>query len=84
MTKLTFDELTQFLERLGFTHRAIPGSHHLFEHAGADTFIMLRPYEPRDPVETAGLAYVRHTLDQWGIMEREQFDDRIREFSLAG
>jgi predicted RNA binding protein YcfA (HicA-like mRNA interferase family) len=84
MNKISFANLSQFLEGLGFTHRLIPGSHHLFEHARADTFIMLRLYEPHDMVEQTGLLSVRHTLDEWEIMEREQFDERIRQLSLVG
>jgi len=84
MTELPFEELAHFLSGLGFSHRTIPGSHHLFENGTANATIALRLYESQDAVEPSGLAYVRHTLDQWGIMDRDEFDRRIRERALAG
>jgi hypothetical protein len=27
--------------------------------------------------------YVRHSLDAWGLMERDEFDERIRDLALA-
>ena len=83
MYKPTFAVLRSFLDQLGFEMRIIPGSHILFTNTEVNVRIMLRLYEDGDKVEPAGLAYVRHTLDEWGIMEREQFDEQMRERSLA-
>ena len=83
MYKPTFAVLRSFLDQLGFEMRIIPGSHILFTNTEVNVRIMLRLYEDRDMVEPAGLAYVRHTLDEWDIMGREQFDEQMRERSLA-
>ncbi len=45
---------------------------------------MLRPYEQEEPVEPAALAYVRRTLDEWGILDRERFEEELRQRSLIG
>ncbi len=83
MYKPTFAVLRSFLDQLGFEMRTIPGSHILFTNADVNVRIMLRLYEDSDKVEQAGLGYVRHTLDEWGIMERDQFDEQMRERSMA-
>lgn len=84
MHNLTFGELTQFLTELGFSLQTIPGSHHLFKQNENGPTITLRMYRMQDVVESAGLAYVRHTLDQWDIMDRDTFDEQIKARSLAG
>ena len=83
MSKPTFAVLKSFLEQLGFETRIVPGSHILFANAEANVRIVLRLYDDGDRVEPSGLAYVRHTLDEWGILERESFDEQMRERSLA-
>ena len=83
MYKPTFAVLRSFLDQLGFEMRIIPGSHILFTNTEVNVRIMLRLYEDGDKVEPAGLAYVRHTRDEWGIMERDQFDEQMLERSMA-
>ena len=83
MYKPTFAVLRSFLDQQGFEMRIIPGSHILFTNTEVNVRIMLRLYEDADKVEQAGLGYVRHTLDEWGIMERDQFDEQMRERSMA-
>jgi predicted RNA binding protein YcfA (HicA-like mRNA interferase family) len=84
MCETTIASLERFLIHLGFSVSRVEGSHVLFEHAGANARIVLRLYKPDDDVEPAALAYVRRTLDEWGILNREQFDDQLRQRSLAG
>jgi predicted RNA binding protein YcfA (HicA-like mRNA interferase family) len=81
--QVKFAELARFLGELGFTTQTIPGSHILFEHPEANLHIMLRLYQPDEVVQPAGLVYVRHSLDAWGLMERDEFDERIRNLALA-
>jgi hypothetical protein len=84
MSKLTYATLEQFLVDLGFQVQTIPESHILFEHPKKDVHIMLRLYKPDEIVASYGLAHVRHTLDTWGILDGDQFDEQIRQRSLAG
>jgi predicted RNA binding protein YcfA (HicA-like mRNA interferase family) len=84
MSSAPFANLEQLLLRLGFARISVPGSHLLFEHTGADVRVLLRPYGPEEQVDAAALAYVRRTLDAWGILDKEQFEDQLRQRSLAG
>jgi predicted RNA binding protein YcfA (HicA-like mRNA interferase family) len=84
MSRITFANLKQFLLHLGFSASSVPGSHFLFEHSGANVNIMLRLYQPEELVNPAALAYVRRILDEWGILDREQFEDQLRQQSLVG
>jgi predicted RNA binding protein YcfA (HicA-like mRNA interferase family) len=83
MSKPTFAALERFLLHHGFDVRTIPGSHVLFEHKGAGVHVLVRPYTAEEVVEPATLAYVRRTLDEWGILSRTRFDERLNEQSLA-
>ena len=84
MHEVSFADLKGLLGQLGFAPHVVPGSHVLFQAPEADRRILLRLYQAADPVEAAGLAYVRFTLDAWGLMGRDEFDVRMRERSLAG
>lgn len=83
MSEATFASLEQLLVQLGFTRPSVAGSHILFEHPGAKVSIALRPYQPDETVELTALAYVRRTLDEWGILGRDRFEDQLRQRSLA-
>jgi predicted RNA binding protein YcfA (HicA-like mRNA interferase family) len=84
MSKPTFAALERLLLQLGFQARPVSGSHVLFEHAGAGVHVLLRPHSAEEPVEAAVLAYVRRTLNEWNILDREKFDEELRQRSLAG
>ena len=84
MCEATFASLEQFLIHLGFTVTHVEDSHILFEHSGAKARIVLRSYKPDEDVEPAALASVRRTLDEWGILNRDKFEDQLRKRSLAG
>jgi hypothetical protein len=83
MCKSTFATLEQILLQLGFEVRTIPESHVLFEHRKVDVHLILPLYKPNEVVAPRNLAYVRHTLDAWGIMARDQFEEQLRQRSLA-
>jgi hypothetical protein len=83
MSRPTFAALEGFLRRLGFEVRVVPESHVLFFNKQADVRIMLRLYQPDELVEPAGLISVRHTLDTWGLIGRDEFDKQIRNLELA-
>jgi hypothetical protein len=44
---------------------------------------LLRLYKQDEKVAPAALADVRRTLDEWGIMERKQFEEELRQRSLV-
>lgn len=82
--KTTFAALQEFLLQLRFTMTRVADSHYLFDRADVEAWIALRLYEPDELVGPAALATVRHTLDAFGILDRDQFDDQLREHTLAG
>jgi len=84
MSRPTFAAVEGLLVQVGFQRRSSPESHVLFEHPGAGVHVLLRPYQADEPVEAPALAYVRRTLDEWGILERGRFDEELRQRSLAG
>jgi predicted RNA binding protein YcfA (HicA-like mRNA interferase family) len=84
MPELKFAALERFLQDLGFQVKTIPDSHILFQHPQANALIMLRLYKQDEKVAPAALAYVRRTLDEWGILDRKQFEDELRQRSLVG
>jgi hypothetical protein len=84
MSRPTFAALNQVLQDLGYTAQTVADSHVLFEYTEPNRRIILRVYRPEDPVDLAGLAYVRSALDAWGILNRDEFDEKLRERSLAG
>jgi predicted RNA binding protein YcfA (HicA-like mRNA interferase family) len=84
MSNPTFATLERFLHQLGFNTSSVPGSHIVFEHPSVGVRIVLRPYQLEDTVEAAALGYVRRTLDEWGILARERFEDELRQRSRAG
>ena len=83
MIKTTFATLQEFLVQLDFTVTRVAESHYLFEHADPKAWLALRLYQPEETVAPAALAYVRHTLDAFGILDRDQFDEQLRQRTLA-
>ena len=83
MIKTTFATLESLLLELGFQHQPVTGTHLLYEHPQANVRIALRPYQPDERVGAASLAYVRGTLDAWGIMERDEFEEQLRQRTRA-
>jgi len=82
MIRPTFGVVNRLLTDLGYTSTTIPGSHILFEYPQPNRKIVLRPYDhPDDPFDLAELAYVRSALDAWGFLDRDEFDETIRERS---
>jgi predicted RNA binding protein YcfA (HicA-like mRNA interferase family) len=83
MARATFARLEKFLLHLGFHSKTNADSHLVFEHRKARASVILRAYDPNETVEHAVIAYVRHTLDEWGILSREQFDEQWKERAVA-
>jgi predicted RNA binding protein YcfA (HicA-like mRNA interferase family) len=81
--RITFASLQSFLESLGFQSKTIPGSHCYFQHPDSGALIVLRLYQPDEEFALADRALVRRVLDDWGIMERDRFDELLQEHSLA-
>jgi hypothetical protein len=62
----------------------VPGSRIWFEHAATNTRILLPPFADDEHLDPGNLAGVRRLLDERGLMDRERFDELLRERSLVG
>ena len=84
MTKTpSFAALRQFLVDLGFTHGVVPGSHVYFEHPRSAALLVFRVLRDDEEVGATYLTMTRSVLDDFGIMDRKDFDNALRERSLA-
>jgi len=76
---ITFAALRQLLSDLGFVEKVLPQSHVVFEHAPSDTIFVFRPYRPRDRVADYDLVGVRRHLDERGLLECGDFENRLHQ-----
>lgn len=75
---VTFQELRQLLEELGFTPSR-QGKSWLFEHVPSKTTLVYRQYRSRERIMLKDLLVTRQDLDWHGLMAPEAFDDRLRK-----
>jgi hypothetical protein len=83
MSRPTFGTLRQVLLDLGFQTTTMPKGHIRFDHAPSDTLVILRSYKEHEPVDEGNLVGIRRLLDEKGVIDREKFDELLRERSLA-
>jgi predicted RNA binding protein YcfA (HicA-like mRNA interferase family) len=69
----TFGELDRLLGRLDFTRTVVKGSHVTYEHPSGALF-MFPPRRPTDRVDEKYLIVLRRHLDEFGLMERAEFE----------
>ena len=81
---ISFSCLARVLGGLGCQHTTVTGSHVSFEHAPSGALIVLRPYTDDETVSPTDLAVARRTLDEFGVISRDQFASLLRDEALAG
>jgi hypothetical protein len=81
---ITYGTLLHFLHELGFVTKTVPGSHSVHNHQETGCQLVYPTYEPGDPVKPHHLAATRRFLDEFGLVERDEFDEWLRQRSLAG
>ncbi|HYT92576.1 MAG TPA: type II toxin-antitoxin system HicA family toxin [Gemmataceae bacterium] len=69
----TFKELDRLLGKLDFTKTIVKGSHVTYEHPSGAQF-MFPPRRPNAPVDQKYLIVLRRHLDEFGLMERAEFE----------
>jgi hypothetical protein len=78
---ITYDNLERALTKLGFTKRRVPVEERVvnyFRHdSGAELFF--KDYQPNQPVESYNLLAARSTLDEYGVLDRDEFDEALRD-----
>ena len=70
----TFGDLDKLLADLAFTRLVVRGSHVTYEHPSG-ALLMFPPHRASEKVDPKTEIVVRKTLDEFGLMEREQFED---------
>ena len=71
---ITYGQLRQLLQDLGFEYKCVEDSHWLFRHAVSDTVILLAIHEPGEPVRPHDRQGVRRMLDERGLVPAADFD----------
>jgi hypothetical protein len=79
---VTFAVLDRFLNGIGFERLSIPKGY-AFSHKPSGCVIFLRRYKENEEVSPTDLTVVRRYLDEFGLMERSDFDRRVRTHSHA-
>jgi len=70
---LTFGDLDRILSELDFTRIVVKGSHVTYEHPSG-ALLMFPPPRANAKVDPKTITVVRKTLDEFGLMERDQFE----------
>jgi predicted RNA binding protein YcfA (HicA-like mRNA interferase family) len=74
----TFGDLDRLLSELDFTKIIVRGSHVAYEHPSG-ALLMFPPRRAQEKVDQKTEIVVRKTLDEFGLMERDQFEDRAHK-----
>jgi predicted RNA binding protein YcfA (HicA-like mRNA interferase family) len=82
-THTLYAELTSLLRDLGFVCQPVKGSHVRCEHAPSRTLVLLADQPGTQTVPAAALAGVRRTLDERGVLGRDEFDRLLTEVAAA-
>src|SRR5438046_1152208 len=75
--KVTFAQLRQVLQEIGFSETIIRKSHVLFAHQASGAEVALPIYRANRMVLPHHLISVRVTLDANGLMDADDFDDFV-------
>ena len=74
--RVKYSTLRGILRELGFTEHPIKGAHRAFRHEASDSIILL-PSKRERWLGPSHLAVVARTLDERGLMDRDDFEERI-------
>lgn len=83
MIRVKLAAVEQILLGLGFTVTKT-ASRIKFEHEDPPGWILLPPFRDDELVDLNNLVAIRGYLDLKGLMDRERFDELLRERSLVG
>jgi hypothetical protein len=79
--RITFAQLRHLLLDMGFTETVTPRSHVFFAHEPSGAEVALPIYRANQFVMPHHLLTVRFTLDGWGVMEADHFDEIVASAS---
>lgn len=75
---VTFAELQQLLEDVGFT-QSKRGKFWVFEHSPSETVLTYRPYRLKERVTMLDMHMTRQHLDWRGVLAEQAFDDLLKK-----
>ena len=79
MTKhITFAQLEQLLEGLGFVKRVVPNECVTYEHAPTKSLLAVRLHKPNEAVPEHVLVATRIQLDGRGVVAEKDFDSLLQ------
>jgi hypothetical protein len=80
---VTYGDLEDTLRSFGFNVKEVPSSHYAFNHPNSKAVVLLPLYERKKPASQIHYAMVRSTLDGFGFLDRDEFDDIVRNHGRA-
>ena len=81
--KVTYAQLERFLLSLGFKRSRAEGSHVYFEHKASGAGMVVKDYDPTEAVHSTKLVAVRGTLHNAGLVDRDEFEERLEQSGLS-
>jgi hypothetical protein len=88
--KVTFGDVHRLLTGLGFVKKTgvietpLRVKFVAFEHEPSDTLLVFRAHRLNEKIDAMNLASVRFMLDARGFIERDDFDDALRDAAANG
>ena len=82
--KVTFGDIRRLLSEYGFVQPPGDGKAVVFEHKPTNTLLFFRPHRLKERADAFCLAMVQKMLDERGILERDEFEDALRQASADG
>jgi predicted RNA binding protein YcfA (HicA-like mRNA interferase family) len=80
---VTYAQLERFLLSLGFKRSRAEGSHVYFEHKASGAGMVVKDYDPQEPVHAGKLVAVRGTLHYSGLVDRDEFEERLEQNGIS-
>ncbi len=80
---VSYGDLERTLRSFGFEMMEVPNSHRVFSHPHSEAAVLLPLYDRKKPASQIHYAMVRSTLDAFGFLERDEFDDVVRNHGRA-
>jgi len=80
---ITYGDLEDTLLSFGFQLSVTPEKYRLFRHPHSEAVVMLPEYRRARAALQTHIVSVRGTLDGFGFLDRDEFDDVVRNHGRA-
>lgn len=75
---IKFKEIIKLLNDLDFKPR-FRGNHRIYSHEKSEALIVLPKFSPNSIVQPMHIAMIRRILKDSGMLDKEEFDSRVKE-----